>query len=238
MTHLNMRFAEICKHGGVRGHLSTSQLALPLTTINGFTTMAPNLALATHELTQNIINSKLQGDKVPNDDDVAKIGLCTARTVRYHRSNMHLYRSTKAPSNGAGRPRTITPPMLTALCAQLAVDPCMRLRDMATFLGAEFDVDVTRFSISRALRDAGGQRKLHKMLLASVAKIYETNTCTKYRTFRSDQLVFIDESGVDRSIGIERKGWAPRGKRPRQVKHFHRCRVLQSHDLPTLFGAT
>lgn len=154
-----MRFAEICKHGGVRGHLSTSQLALPLTTINGFTTMAPNLALATHELTQNIINSKLQGDKVPNDDDVAKIGLCTARTVRYHRSNMHLYRSTKAPSNGAGRPRTITPPMLTALCAQLAVDPCMRLRDMATFLGAEFDVDVTRFSISRALRDAGWSKK-------------------------------------------------------------------------------
>lgn len=49
--------------------------------------------------------------------------------------------------------------MLTALCAQLAVDPCMRLRDMATFLGAEFDVDVTRFSISRALRDAGWSKK-------------------------------------------------------------------------------
>jgi hypothetical protein len=40
--------------------------------------------------------------------------------------------------------------------------------------------------------------------------------------YRSEQLVFIDESGVDKSIGIHRKGWAPRGKGPRQVKRFHR----------------
>src|SRR5437868_4628651 len=41
-------------------------------------------------------------------------------------------------------------------------------------------------------------------------------------SLRSDQMVFIDESGVDRSIGTKRKGWAPRGKRPRQIKRFHR----------------
>lgn len=40
--------------------------------------------------------------------------------------------------------------------------------------------------------------------------------------FRSDQLVFIDETGVDKSFGIKPKGWAPRGKRPCQVKRFHR----------------
>ena len=66
-------------------------------------------------------------------------------------SNLLLFGSTKAPSNGAGRPKTITPPVLTALYDLLALNPCMRLEDMAAFLGKEFDVDVTRFSISRAL---------------------------------------------------------------------------------------
>ena len=45
--------------------------------------------------------------------------------------------------------------------------------------------------------------------------------------FRPDQLVYIDESDVDRSIGTKCKGWAPRGKRPRQVKQFHRGQRFQ-----------
>lgn len=45
--------------------------------------------------------------------------------------------------------------------------------------------------------------------------------------FRSYQLVFIDESGLDRSIGTRKRGWAGRGRRPRQVKQFHRGRRLQ-----------
>lgn len=39
--------------------------------------------------------------------------------------------------------------------------------------------------------------------------------------------MFIDETGVDKSIGIKPKGWAPRGKRPRQVKRFHRGQRFQ-----------
>src|SRR5438034_351256 len=111
--------------------------------------MAPNLALSKHELIKDIIDSKLQGDKAPTDDETAKTASCSARSVRHIRSNLLLFGSTKAPSNGAGRPKTITPPMLTALYDQLALNPCMRLEDMAAFLRIEFDVDVTRFSISR-----------------------------------------------------------------------------------------
>lgn len=44
---------------------------------------------------------------------------------------------------------------------------------------------------------------------------------------RSYQFVDIDESGVDHGIGTQKKGWAPRGKRPRQVKRFHRGRRFQ-----------
>jgi len=46
-------------------------------------------------------------------------------------------------------------------------------------------------------------------------------------SFRSSQLVFLDETRVDRSIGIHGKGWASRGKRPRQVKRFHRGQRFQ-----------
>lgn len=37
--------------------------------------------------------------------------------------------------------------MLTALCDKLAIVPCMRLKDMVTFLRGEFEVELTRFSI-------------------------------------------------------------------------------------------
>ena len=82
--------------------------------------MAPNLAAATHALTSDLINSKLNGDKVPTDKEVAKIPRCSERTIRRHRANYRLYGSTKAPPNGGGRPSTITPNMLSALCDQLA----------------------------------------------------------------------------------------------------------------------
>lgn len=46
-------------------------------------------------------------------------------------------------------------------------------------------------------------------------------------SLRPDQLVFIDETGLDKSIGIRRKGWAPRGKMPHQIKRFHRGQRFQ-----------
>lgn len=171
--------------------------------------MAPNLALSKRVLVQNIIQSKLQGDKDPKDDEIAEIAGCTTRTVRRIRSNLILFGSTEAPSNGAGRPKIITPPMVTALCDQLSFRPCMRLTDMAAFLRKEFDADVTRFSISRALKEA----KWSKKSTQNVARERNPDLRDEYvheiAFLRSDQLVFIDEAGVDRSIGTKRKGWAP-----------------------------
>jgi hypothetical protein len=77
--------------------------------------MASNLALSKHVLIQDMISSKLQDDEALKEVDIAKAAECTDRTVRRIRSNLLLFGSTKAPSNGAGRPKTITPPMLTAL---------------------------------------------------------------------------------------------------------------------------
>ena len=194
---------------------------------NTTTAMAPNLALHKRDLIQTIINSKLQGDDSPKDDEIAEITGCTARAVRRIRSNLLRFGTTTAPPNGAGRPKTVAPPMLTALYDQLSLNPCMRLEDMAAFLRNKFDADVTRFSISRALREA----KWSKKCTQNVARERNADLRDEYMHeisfLRADQLVFIDESGVDRSIGIKQKGWAPRGKRPRQIKRFHRGRRFQ-----------
>jgi hypothetical protein len=86
--------------------------------------MAPNLALSKHILIQNMISSKLQDEQALKDDDIAKIADCSDRAVRRIRSNLLLFGSTKVSSNGAGRPKTITPPMLTALYDQLVTAMC------------------------------------------------------------------------------------------------------------------
>ena len=185
--------------------------------------MAPNLAPSTHDLIRNMINSKSQGEAL-TDDEIARIARCSARTVRHVRSNLRVFGSTRAPSNSAGRPKTISPLMLTALYDRLSVKPSMTLNDMAVFLREEFDVDVTRYSIRRALQWT-------KKVTQNIAQEQNPDLRDEYMheisNFRSDQLVFIDETGVDKSIGTRRGGWAPRGQRPRQVKRFHRGQRLQ-----------
>jgi hypothetical protein len=49
--------------------------------------------------------------------------------------------------------------MLTALCDKLAIVPYMRLKDMIAFLRGEFKVELTRFSIRRALKDISWSKK-------------------------------------------------------------------------------
>ena len=158
-----------------------------------------------------------KGDEGP---EIADIAGCAARAVRRIRSNLLRFGTTTAP-NGAGRPKTVAPPMLTALYDQLSLNPCMRLEDMVTFLRNEFDADVTLFNISRALKKA----KWSKKCTQNVARERNPDLRDEYMHeisfLRSEQLVFIDETGVDRSIGTKRKGWAHRGKRPRQIKRFH-----------------
>lgn len=98
--------------------------------------------------------------------------------------------------------------------------------DMASFLYEEFQVTVSHHCISRKLRKAGWSRKT----MQNVAKERNVNLrehIYELSDFRSYQLVFIEESGMDGSIGILKKGYARRGQRPRQVKKFHRGRRVQ-----------
>jgi transposase len=103
----------------------------------------------------------------------------------------------------------------------------MPLEDMVTFLRGEFEIEVSRFSIRRALKDVHWSKKATQNIAQERNPDLRDEYMHEVSALRSEQLVFIDESRVDGSIRIHRKGWAPRGKRPRQIKRFHRGQRFQ-----------
>ncbi len=82
---------------------------------------------------------------------MAEVAGCSARSIRTIRSNLRYFGTTRAPSNGIGRRRSITPPMLDALCEHLLEKPELYQDEMTVFLWDEFEVLVTTFSIRRVL---------------------------------------------------------------------------------------
>ncbi|CZT13846.1 uncharacterized protein RAG0_17338 [Rhynchosporium agropyri] len=93
--------------------------------------MAPNLASSKHDLIQNmILDKKIQTNKI------AEAAKCSERSIKAIRSNIRHYGTTKAPSNGGGRLRSlITPLMIDALCEHLLEKPGLYLEEIATFYG-------------------------------------------------------------------------------------------------------
>jgi hypothetical protein len=62
-----------------------------------------------------------------------------------------VFGNVKAPANKGGRPRTITPMKLKALCNYLLEKPNLYFGKMAIFLWHEFALQVTKSNINRAL---------------------------------------------------------------------------------------
>ena len=73
---------------------------------------------------------------------------CSTRSVKAIWCNVRHFNATKAPANGGGRRRSITPPMLDALREHLLEKPGLYQEEMAVFLWDEFDVLVSTHSIS------------------------------------------------------------------------------------------
>ena len=80
--------------------------------------MVPYLAASQHALIRDMILGKSL-----KQTDMAAVAGCSDRSIRYIATNLRLFGSTKAPSNGAGRRRCITPPMLDALRERLLEKP-------------------------------------------------------------------------------------------------------------------
>jgi len=116
-----------------------------LRAIHNCTRQAPNLTVSQHERIRDMVLSKSL-----RNAQMAKIARCSMRSIRTIRTNLRCFGTTKAPPNRVGRPRSITPPMLSALCDRLIEKPHMYRDETALFLWDEFDVQVTSSSIRRA----------------------------------------------------------------------------------------
>jgi transposase len=158
---------------------------------------------------------------------MAKAAGCSKRTILRISSNMRTFGSAKAPPNKGGRPRSINPVMLEALCDHLLEKPNLYLDEMALFLWDEFDIQATKSSISRALASKRWSKKIAQVK----ARERNLDLRDEYSHFISDfksyHLVYVDESGCDKRIGFRRTGWSPLGVTPVQVSKFHRDQRYQ-----------
>jgi hypothetical protein len=70
-------------------------------------------------------------DKKLKTHEMANVAGYSEPSIKAIRSNLHYFGTTKAPPNGGGRPRSITPPMLEVLCEHLLEKPELYLEEMA-----------------------------------------------------------------------------------------------------------
>ena|SRR2546423_5888641 len=91
--------------------------------------MAPNLAASQHDMIRDMILSRSL-----KDVEMAAVAGCNDRSIRTIRSNLRCFGATKAPPNGAGRRRRITPSMLDALLERLLEKPGLYQDEMAVYL--------------------------------------------------------------------------------------------------------
>ena len=118
------------------------------------TLMAPRLAASQHQLISDMIL-----DGTLKQTDIAKVGGCSERSVRAIASNLRHFGTTRAPPNGTGPRRRITPLMINALREHLRVKPRLYLDEMSVFLYNKFGILYSTLGISRALKSIGWSKK-------------------------------------------------------------------------------
>jgi transposase len=165
--------------------------------------MALNLAPSKHEFIYDMIRS--------GELSISEMAGCNKNTILRISSNIQMFCSVKALSNKGGRPRSITPIILEALCDHLFEKPGLYLDEMAIFLWDEFNIYVTKSSISRALVYKGWSKKTAKVKARERNLDLRDEYFYYMSEFRSYYLVYVDESGCDKRIGFRRTGWSPLG---------------------------
>jgi transposase len=155
--------------------------------------MAPTFAASQHDMIRDMILSK----SLKSVDMAAAAG-CSDRTIRNIGTNMQSFGSTRAPFNGGGRRRRITPVMLDALREKLLEKPGMYQDEMIVFLYDEFDILVNTSAVSRALASIGWTKKATRQI--AIERNAELRDYYLYNLsdFKSYHLIYVDESGCAR----------------------------------------
>lgn len=185
--------------------------------------MAPRLALSQVGLVRDMI---LSGEPL-STAQIARAANCSERSVSNIRSKLRLFGTARAPPNRVGRRRSITAPMLKALCEHLLEKPDLYLDEMVIFLWDEFEAAVTTSSIRRALVDSGWSKKVARQKAKECNADLRDFYLYNLSVFQSYHLVYVDESGCDRRTGFRRTGWSPLGVTPIQISKFHRGQRYQ-----------
>jgi hypothetical protein len=177
--------------------------------------MAPKLSKIQRAELESVIISKLQGVEVMTDKDIANTVVpCTTRAIRAARAK--ILKDGRIDGNRkTGRPREVTEHMWLALQSRLEQNPCMSQQDMVNFLRKkDATITVSRFTIGRELK----RRNWTKKVVQNIAKEQNQDLRDDYLERRShykpEQMIFIDESGCDRSLAILGKGYSPKGAIP------------------------
>jgi transposase len=91
---------------------------------------------------------------------MAKAAECSKRSIINISNKLRRFGNARLPPTRVGRRRSITPPMIEALCDRLLEKPGLYIDEMAIFLWDEFRVQVTNSSLKRALASVGWSKKL------------------------------------------------------------------------------
>ncbi|KAJ5697657.1 hypothetical protein N7488_011341 [Penicillium malachiteum] len=137
---------------------------------------------------------------------MAEAAGCSKRSIITISANLRMFGDVRAPLIPGGRPRVITPIMLESLCDHLLEKPDLYLDEMAEFLFDEFEVVVSSYTISRALRSRGWTKKVARRIAQERNADLRDYYHYQLSDFRSYHLVYIDESGCDKRAGFRRTG--------------------------------
>jgi DNA-binding Xre family transcriptional regulator len=180
-------------------------------------TIAPKLSNSQHRQIRRIIKNRQL-----TSTHIAKKAGCSKRTIPRLRQRMHCYNNTKAPSNRVGRCQSITLHVLNALCKKLLAELGLYQDKMARFVHNKFGIKMSQASVSRALASIKWLKKTTQQVAWEQNADLQSYYFYKVLQFRSQQLVFINESGCDKRISTRRTGWSPIGTSLVQVTRFHR----------------
>lgn len=112
--------------------------------------MAPRLPPSQLEMIRHMVLSKSL-----TTSQVAEAAECSKLSIINISNNIRRFGNVRAPPTRVGRRRSITPPMIQALCDYLLEKPGLYVDEMVIFLWDEFRVQVTNSSLKRALASVG-----------------------------------------------------------------------------------
>lgn len=188
--------------------------------------MAPPLAASQHDLIDAIIKNNL-----PNTL-IAKTANCHERTVRRRQSKQ----CSTATQKPRGQRRLITPYIDHILREQLASEPGLLQREMADFLYKKTRVKVSLSNLNQSLKAMGWSRKISRQVARQRNQELQDLYIHKLSEFKTNQLVFINESGCNKKVSQQRWGWAPRGYTPVQINSFNQDQRYQILPAYTVKG--